>query len=125
MAGYPGKPSILAFDDSGTLLATSGADVALVWSFRGDGPEGTSPGVLDLHSAPIKALAFARRGLRLASGCRRGVVGVWSLQDDGDGELAGAADVEELISQLYWRPDGRALAALDSRGGVTSWRVSA
>ena len=45
MSGYPAKPSALAFDDSGTLLATGGGEAVTVWSFRGDGPEGTQPGV--------------------------------------------------------------------------------
>ena len=46
MSGYPGKPSALAFDDAGTLLATGGGERVTVWSFQGGGPEGTRPGVL-------------------------------------------------------------------------------
>ena len=41
MSGYPGKPSALAFDDTGTLLATGGGESVTVWSFHRDGPEGT------------------------------------------------------------------------------------
>ena len=67
MSGYPGKPSALAFDDAGTLLATGGGDDVTVWSFRGGGPEGTRPGVLEHHVQPVTTLAFARRGMRLAS----------------------------------------------------------
>ena len=37
MTGYPAKPSALAFDDTGTLLATGGADAVTVWSFHGRG----------------------------------------------------------------------------------------
>ena len=48
---------------------------------------------------------------------------VWSLQRDGDGGVSGGAIVKESISELLWRPDGRALAALDAAGGVTVWRV--
>ena len=123
MSGYPGKPSALAFDNSGTLLATGGGAAITVWSFRGSGPEGTRPGVLDLHVQPITTLAFARRGMRLASGARDGSVVVWSLKRDGQGDPIGAAQLADLVGALYWRPDGRALAVLDAQGAVTVWRV--
>ena len=123
MSGYPGKPSALAFDDAGTLLATGGGERVTVWSFRGGGPEGTRPGVLDLHVQPVTTLAFARRTLRLASGGRDGAVVVWSLRRDGEGDPIGAAVVADVVAELYWRPDGRALAALDAQGGVTVWRA--
>ncbi|MEM6927448.1 MAG: hypothetical protein AAF602_10985, partial [Myxococcota bacterium] len=123
MSGYPGKPSALAFDESGTLLATGGSETVLVWSFQGEGPEGTSPGVLRLHVQPLTTLAFARRGMRLASGARDGAVVVWALEPDGQGGPVGATIVGEVIAGLAWRPDGRSLAALDAKGGVTVWRV--
>ena len=123
MSGYPGKPSALAFDQSGTLLATGGAAPITVWSFQGSGPEGTRPGVLALHEQPVTTLTFAPRGLRLASGARDGGAVVWSLRRDGQGEPIGAAPLEDAVGDLLWRPDGRALAALDAQGGVTVWRV--
>ena len=121
--GYPGKPSALAFDDTGGLLATGGSDEVTVWSFDGEGPEGTKPGVLEHHDDTVTTLAFARRGARLASGSRDGSVVVWSLRRDGQGEPIGAAPVADVVAALYWRPDGRALAALDAQGGATVWRV--
>ncbi len=123
MSGYPGKPSALAFDDTGALLATGGSEAVTVWSFRGSGPEGARPGVLDLHVQPVTTLAFARRGMRLASGARDGGVVVWSLRRDGQGNPTGIALVADAVSALYWRPDGRALAALDAQGGATVWRT--
>ena len=123
MSGYLGKPSALAFDDAGTLLATGGGDTVTVWSFDGGGPEGTRPGVLELHIEPVTTLAFARRALRLASGGRDGAVVVWSLRRNGEGGAVGAAAVTDVVAELYWRPDGRALAALDAQGGVTVWRI--
>ena len=123
MSGYPAKPSALAFDDTGTLLATGGGEAVTVWSFQGSGPEGTRPGVLELHVQPVTTLAFARRAMRLASGSRDGAVVVWSLQKDGEGDPIGDAVVADAVAGLYWRPDGRALAALDARGGVTVWRI--
>ncbi len=123
MSGYPSKPSALAFDDTGTLLATGGGEAVTVWSFHGRGPEGTQPGVLEYHDQTVSTLAFARRGMRLASGSRDGNVVVWSLRRNGKGDPIGIAPVADIVGALYWRPDGRALAALDAQGGATVWRV--
>ena len=123
MFGYAGKPSALAFDDTGTLLATGGGEAVTVWSFRGKGPEGTRPGALKFHVQPITTLAFAPGALRLASGGRDGVVVVWSMRRNGKGGPIGAEDLGPLVAKLYWRPDGGGLAALDARGGVTVWRI--
>ena len=123
MWGYPGKPSALAFDDTGTLLATGGGVAVTVWSFRGRGPEGTRPGVLEFHTESVTTLAFAPGAMRLASGGRDGAVVVWSLRRNGKGRPVGAEDVGASVAELYWRPDGGALAALDARGGVTVWRI--
>ncbi len=123
MWGYPAKPSALAFDDSGTVLATGGGASVTVWSFRKKGPEGTRPGVLAFHEQPISTLAFAPGAMRLASGGRDGAVVVWMLKVTGRGRPVGAEDLGAPVAQLYWRPDGRALAALDARGGVTVWKI--
>ena len=123
MWGYPAKPSALAFDDTGTLLATGCGEDVTVWSFRGKGPEGTRPGVLEFHAQPITTLAFAPSAMLLASGGRDGAVVVWSLQRNGKGGPIGAEDLGAPVSELYWRPDGGALAALDAKGGVTVWPV--
>ena len=123
MGGYPGKPSQLAFDDTGTLLATSGGDAVTVWSFQGDGPEGTRPGVLEFHTDSVTSITFSPHRYRLASGSRDGSVVAWDLDQTGCGHPIGAARLNALVSQLVWRPDGQALAGLDAVGGVTVWRV--
>lgn len=129
MHGYPGKPSALAFDAKSTLLATGGGTDVTVWSFEGDGPEGTSPGTLELHVKSVTTLSFAHKGSRLASGARDGAVVVWSVLDFGEGGPVGAAlvgdanHVPDVVSGLAWRPDDRGLAAFDASGGVTYWRV--
>ena len=124
MSGYPGKPTALAFDSTGTLLATGGGEAITVWSFEGNGPEGTYPGSLELHERAISTLSFAPDGLTLASGGRDGLVFVWSLQSDGQGRPEGAAMLESVLAEVCWRPDGKALAALDGEGIVTVWTVS-
>ena len=123
MSGYPSKPSALAFNADGTLLATGGGEAVTVWSFRADGPEGTRPRALDLHAQPVTTLDFGRHSTVLASGGRDGAVIVWSLEDHEESAPTGAATLADAVAELYWRPDGRALAALDAHGGVTVWRV--
>ena len=123
MGGYPAKPSALAFDDTGSLLATGGGDTVVVWNFEGDGPEGTKPGYLEVHDQLITTVAWACRGRCLASGGRDCTVAVWSIQRGGQGDSIGGALLADTVSDLYWRPDGRALVALDGQGGVTAWRV--
>ena len=124
MSGYPAKPSALAFDDTGTLLATGGAEDVTVWSFQGKGPEGTEPGVLEFHVETVTKLVFAPGATRLASGSKDGAVVVWSLQSNGKGRPIGGGDLGHAVAELYWRPDGGALAALDAQGGVTVWLAS-
>ena len=113
MSGYPATPSALAFDDTGTLLATGGGEKVTVWSFQGNGPEGTSPGALEVHDELVTTLAFACRGRCLASGGRDCTVVVWSLKPSGQGDPIGGALLNDIVGDLYWRPDGRAQAALE------------
>ena len=120
MSGYPGKPSALEFDHTGTLLAKGGANSVLVWSFAGDGPEGMSPGVLELHVHPLTTLALASRRRRLASGALDGGVCVCDVEHDSSG---GAVLRGKPIAGLAWRPDGRALMALDADCTVSVWRT--
>ena len=67
--------------------------------------------------------SFACRGMNLASGSRDGEVAVWSLKSGKQGKGIGVAVALDAVSQLYWRPDDRALAALDSQGCITVWRT--
>jgi len=130
MHGYPAKPSSLSFDSTGTLLATGGGKDATVWSFEGDGPEGTSPGVLELHVKTITALTFARGKRLLASGARDGAVVIWRLLSDGEGGPVGAGlvgdgrSMPDVVSGVAWRPDDRAIAIFDASGGVTVMDVN-
>jgi WD40 repeat protein len=104
-------------------LATGGSEEVTVWSFKGNGPEGTSPLSLKLHKKPITTLAFAHRGMNLASGSRDGAVVLWDLKSENEESGLSETSVSDSVSKLYWRPDDKALAGLDRQGGVTVWHV--
>ena len=76
------------------------------------GPEGTRPGQLELHSKPISSLCFAPKVYRFASGAKDGTVIIWDLNSDGEGNPIGAAMITGKVSDVAWRPDGRALQLL-------------
>ena len=122
MTGYPGKPSNLSFDSSGTLLATGGSPTVTVWSFQGDGPEGTIPGELGHHLEPVTSLSFSNKDLLLASGSRDGSVVVSFLKNNGDGDPVGAAFAGDNVSAISWKPDDTALAAVNAKGKVYVWK---
>ena len=122
MTGYPGKPSQLAFDQTGAFLATGGSDQVTVWTFEGDGPEGTLPGQFGLHSEPISSLSFANYGPLLASGSRDGSVLIWFLDQCGDGDPLGGVFSGEKISSMAWSPDDNAIATVNANGGVAVYK---
>ncbi len=121
MTGYPGKPANLSFDNTGFLLATGGSERVTVWSFHGDGPEGTIPGELSHHTEPITSLSFSNKGLLIASGSRDGTVVVSFLKENGNGNPVGAAFAGNSVSAISWKPNDCALAAVNSKGGVYLW----
>lgn len=124
MSGYSSKPLALAFDPSGSLLATGGSTAVTVWCFSAGGPEGTAPVELTIHTDLVTSLCFARRKERLlASGGRDGGVVLWSLDGSGEGAPVGAVALVDAVEGLAWRPDDRALAVIDAGGGVSTFRL--
>lgn len=66
MSGYPRKVRELAWDRTGSWLATGGGFQIIVWDCS-ISPEGTEPLVLEHHEVPLCKLAYQRRGNLLAS----------------------------------------------------------
>ena len=123
MSGYPLKPASLSFDASGTCLATGGDVDITIWSFKENGPEGTTPLCLKQHNHPITSLAFSNQGLNLASGARDGSVVLWVLSEDQEEGHLSETYLKDAVSKLYWHPNDKALAGLDRQGGVTVWKI--
>ncbi len=121
MQGYPFKPKALAWDSESTLLATSGEATITVWRFTGKGPEGTRPILLEGHQEMVTALAFApKRGL-LASGSEDAGILVWEPRRRE--KPLGHALLDDVVSDVAWRPRHNQITGADASGRVSSWAV--
>jgi WD40 repeat protein len=116
MSGYPSKPKALAWDASGTLLATGGGASVTVWSFTGRGPEGTTPVQLAGHGKTVTKLAFHPKKGLLASASQDGSIFVWEPRRSNK-PLAFASMPAE-VTGLAWRGSTTDLVACDAEGGV-------
>lgn len=122
MGGYASKVKSLAWDSRSSMLATSGEPDVIVWEFRGRGPEGSEPIQLPGDDALVGAVAFAPRGLLLASGAANGSVRAWDLAN-AIAPLVGVGAHEGDISVISWTGGGREFLATDAVGGVALWRL--
>jgi hypothetical protein len=116
MSGYPEKISRLAFDDTGTWLATDGAADITVWDFSGKGPRGTRPRQLRVHQA-ITALAWRPGpGGQLASGGDDGAVALWQATSGRPGGVLRPARIlppgsGAPVAALAWSGPGLLVVA--------------
>lgn len=75
MSGYPTKVRSMSFSANGKWLATSGADVVVMWPFFGGGPMGKPPQELPgAGGAPCTQVAFHPEQDVLAAGFADGTV---------------------------------------------------
>jgi WD40 repeat protein len=122
MGGYPAKPRSLAFFARGALLATSGAQGAVIWPFAaGNGPLGKEAVEVGVAGrALVTQVAAAPLGRRVAAGRDDG--GVWTadLAETGRPEAVLRQGQGAPITALSLSPDGRRLAfgAEDGAAGV-------
>ena len=120
MGGYPAKPRSLAFLAKGALMATSGANGAVVWPFAGaGGPMGKEASEIGAEeSALVTRIAAHPAGFRLSAGLDDGRV--WSADLKGRGVAYLKAGKGAPISALSVSPDGRRIAfgAEDGEAGV-------
>jgi WD40 repeat protein len=115
MSGYPGRVRSIAFTADGNWLASSGADMAILWPFQSkDGPMGKQPKMLAPHNARVTAVACHPRQDVLAVGYADGMI-LMARLGDGAEILTRKPDVTD-ISALAWVNDGRSLAFGTSAG---------
>ena len=118
MSGYPTKPRSLSWSADGRLLASSGADGAIVWSFAGrEGPMGTSAISLGERGVQVTAIAWHPTAPMLALGYRDGSVQL-CRSEDGDMLPMRSADGQP-IRVVGFDPGGRFLGTLTEAGSLS------
>lgn len=122
MNGYPTKVRELSWDSASRYLATGGGSEVIVWDFSGKGPSGSKPIMFPGHEGFISVLAFAPKGLKLASGGNDGRVMVWDLNDQEAVSLNEEDD--SRVTNLAWSLDGSRLAATFASGRIAIFNLS-
>lgn len=116
--GYSSKPSSLSFDRSSTFLAAnSGYDVT-VWSFSGEGPEGTEPQILELHEERVLSVSFAGTEPLLLSSGKDGRIVLWWFERQDKAKPVGLAVADSAVEAVVWRGDGAMMVGLQASGNV-------
>jgi WD40 repeat protein len=121
MGGYEAKPKAIAWSHDGTSLATGGGAEIIVWSFRGRGPEGTTPIQLRGHTKLVTALVAAPSDHRLASGGRDGLFCVWRPQRSETPIVQHAMSAP--VAHVAFRGDGAFAAAADEKGQLVAIKL--
>lgn len=121
MNGYPTKVRELSWDSSSRYLATGGGAEVIVWDFSGKGPSGSKPMVFPGHEGFISVLAFAPKGVKLASGGNDGRVMVWDLKER---DVVLLSEDDSQVSNLVWNMDGTQLAGTFASGRVAIFDLS-
>jgi WD40 repeat protein/tetratricopeptide (TPR) repeat protein len=108
----------LAFDRSGNLLATAGADgTARVWQVA----TGSQLAVI-AHEAPVQVVAFGPDGRWVATGGADGQVRVLEVSNP-EAEAFSLGNHSSSVTALAFSPDGRWLTTADQSGLVNVWNV--
>jgi WD40 repeat protein len=122
MSGYPFKPKALAWDGDSKLLATSGHATITTWDFRGKGPEGTRPILLEGHQGAVTHLAFHPRKGLLASGAQDTSVLLWEPRRGV--KPTRFAFLDDEITGLAWCAAHPTLIASDGSGTIAGWEIA-
>ncbi|MDZ4363627.1 WD40 repeat domain-containing protein [Brevundimonas sp.] len=118
MGGYPSKIRAMAFLSNGALLATSGAQGAVLWPFIGaNGPMGREATEIGYDEGSLVALVAARpaHGV-LTAGLNDGRV--WLADPAGQGLNFVKADKGPAIAALALSPDATRIAWADEDGAA-------
>jgi WD40 repeat protein len=109
MSGYPGRVKSFGFSADGKWLATSGADMAILWPYQSkDGPMGKQPKMLAPYDKRVTVIACHPRQEVIAAGFEDGLLLMVRI---GDGaEILARKPDGVAVSALGWVQDGKTLA---------------
>jgi WD40 repeat protein len=80
--------------------------------------------VLNGHTAPVLATAWAPTGNRLATASADATIIIWNSADGASlKQLSGATGHRAPVSALGWSADGTMLATASQDGSVKAWQV--
>lgn len=116
MSGYAAKVRELAWHHNGRFLATGGGPDLMVWNCGGRGPAGTSPKILQGHTARVTALDYQEAGHVLASGAQDGLVLLWNAGLST--QALRKFTLPAPVTALRWAADSRRFAAGCHDGSV-------
>lgn len=118
MGGYPAKVKSLVFLSKGQLMATSGANGAVVWPFAGStGPMGKQAAEVGYSEGSLVVrVAATPAGSLLAGGLDDGRVWVTDLKSGRHAWVK--EETGPAVSALAMTPDGKRLAFGDEEGGA-------
>ena len=118
MSGYPGKVKSISWSAKGRFLATSGAEIAVLWPFHyKDGPTGRQPLQLGARPTTIASCVACHPSEDVvAIGYKDGTVIAARFGDGGEAVLRQPSE-DGPVSALAWDRDGVRLA-FGTEGGA-------
>jgi WD40 repeat protein len=119
MTGYPGRVRSIAWSAGGKALATSGADMVILWPFASkDGPMGKEPAMLAPLKSRVTAVACHPDQAILVAGYEDGTVLMVRMADGA--EILVHKNGGAPIAGLAWNAEGTllAFAAEDGEAGL-------
>ena len=119
MTGLPGRVRSMSWSAGGKALATSGADVVILWPFASkDGPMGKEPAMFAPMQARVSAVACHPRQDIVAAGYGDG--SILMVRPTGGAEILVHRNGGAAVSALAWNPKGTllAFAAEDGEAGL-------
>ena len=115
MTGYPGRVRSMSWSAGGKFLATSGADMVIMWPFASkDGPMGKEPAMLAPLQARVAAVACHPKQDIMAAGYSDGTILMIRLEDGA--EILVRRNKGVPVAALAWNGKGTLLAFADENG---------
>ncbi len=115
MSGYPGRVKSMAWSAGGKFLATSGADMVIMWPFASkDGPMGKEPTMLAPLQVRVSVVACHPKQDILACGYGDGTILMVRLEDGA--EILVRRNGSAAVTALGWNAKGTLLAFSDEEG---------